>query len=38
MASAVMIAIGYAGLVTCFGWWGAGFAMAHIGLLLISSR
>lgn len=36
MASAAMIAVGYAGLITCFGWWGVGFAAIHIVLLILS--
>lgn len=36
MASAVMIAVGYAGLITCFGWWGCAFACAHVGALALS--
>lgn len=36
MASAIMIAVGYIGLITCFGWWGCAFACAHVGVLMLS--
>lgn len=38
MASTVLIAAGYLALITCFGWWGAFFAVAHIGILLLSTN
>lgn len=36
MASAIMITVGYMGLVTFFGWWGFALACGHVGVLMLS--
>lgn len=37
MVSAVLIAVGYMGLIATCGWWGLAAAVLHIGILLAAS-